>query len=76
MLIGIDASRALRARRTGTENYSLQLIRHIWHWIAGTGFVCIAISHCPQRCRILDRRARGDPCHPISTPLDASAAER
>lgn len=27
MLIGIDASRALRARRTGTENYSLQLIR-------------------------------------------------
>ena len=29
MLIGIDASRALRARRTGTENYSLQLIRHI-----------------------------------------------
>ena len=29
MLIGIDASRALRARRTGTENYSLQLIRHL-----------------------------------------------
>jgi len=29
MLIGVDASRALRARRTGTENYSLQLIRHL-----------------------------------------------
>jgi len=29
MLIGIDASRAVRARRTGTENYSLQLIRHL-----------------------------------------------
>lgn len=29
MLIGIDASRALRARRTGTETYSLQLIRHL-----------------------------------------------
>lgn len=29
VLIGIDASRALRARRTGTENYSLQLIRHL-----------------------------------------------
>jgi glycosyltransferase involved in cell wall biosynthesis len=29
MLIGIDASRALRSRRTGTENYSLQLIRQL-----------------------------------------------
>ncbi len=29
MLIGIDASRALRAQRTGTENYSWQLIRHL-----------------------------------------------
>lgn len=29
MLIAIDASRALRARRTGTETYSLQLIRHL-----------------------------------------------
>lgn len=27
MIIGIDASRALRARRTGTERYSLELIR-------------------------------------------------
>ena len=27
MLVGIDASRAARARRTGTENYSLHLIR-------------------------------------------------
>lgn len=29
MLIGIDASRAVRARRTGTERYSLELIRHL-----------------------------------------------
>ncbi|MBW7884159.1 MAG: glycosyltransferase family 4 protein [Caldilineaceae bacterium] len=29
MRIGIDASRALRARRTGTERYSLEIIRHL-----------------------------------------------
>ncbi len=29
MLIGVDASRATRARRTGTERYSLELIRHL-----------------------------------------------
>jgi glycosyltransferase involved in cell wall biosynthesis len=29
MLIGIDASRAATRKRTGTENYSLQLIRHL-----------------------------------------------
>ena len=29
MIIGIDASRALRARRTGTERYSLEIIRHL-----------------------------------------------
>ncbi len=29
MLIGIDASRALRAKRTGTERYSLEIIRHL-----------------------------------------------
>lgn len=29
MLIGLDASRALTARRTGTERYSLELIRHL-----------------------------------------------
>ena len=29
MLIGIDASRALRAQRTGTEHYAWQLIRHL-----------------------------------------------
>lgn len=28
-LIGIDASRALRARRTGTERYALEIIRHL-----------------------------------------------
>ncbi len=29
MLIGIDASRALRAQRTGTEHYSLEIIQHL-----------------------------------------------
>ncbi len=29
MLIGIDASRALRARPTGTERYSMEIIRHL-----------------------------------------------
>ncbi|RLT41899.1 MAG: glycosyltransferase family 1 protein [Chloroflexi bacterium] len=29
MIVGIDASRALRARRTGTERYSLEIIRHL-----------------------------------------------
>ncbi|MEZ4865630.1 MAG: glycosyltransferase family 1 protein [Caldilineaceae bacterium] len=29
MLIGIDASRALRARRTGTERYALEIIQHL-----------------------------------------------
>lgn len=29
MIIGIDASRAVRAQRTGTERYSLEIIRHL-----------------------------------------------
>ena len=29
MIIGVDASRALRARRTGTERYSLEILRHL-----------------------------------------------
>lgn len=29
MIIGVDASRALRARRTGTERYALEIIRHL-----------------------------------------------
>src|SRR5512143_18406 len=36
MLIGIDASRAARPRRTGTENYALQVIRRM----AGEGAQC------------------------------------
>ncbi|MCE7983831.1 MAG: glycosyltransferase family 1 protein [Caldilinea sp. CFX5] len=31
MIIGIDASRALRAQRTGTERYALEIIRHLLH---------------------------------------------
>ncbi|MBV9896493.1 MAG: glycosyltransferase family 1 protein, partial [Chloroflexi bacterium] len=29
MLIGVDASRITRPRRTGTENYSLHVLRHL-----------------------------------------------
>src|SRR5687767_6411573 len=29
MIIGIDASRALRAHRTGTERYALEIIQHM-----------------------------------------------
>lgn len=29
MIVGIDASRAVRAERTGTERYSLEIIRHL-----------------------------------------------
>ncbi len=29
VLIGVDASRAMRVRRTGTERYSLEIIRHL-----------------------------------------------
>lgn len=31
MLIGVDASRALRASRTGTERYALEIIHHLLH---------------------------------------------
>ncbi|MCA1554912.1 MAG: glycosyltransferase family 4 protein, partial [Chloroflexi bacterium] len=32
MLIGIDASRAVRSKRTGTESYSRHVIRHLLKW--------------------------------------------
>ena len=35
MLIGIDASRAVRSERTGTENYSLLLIRALCRQVGG-----------------------------------------
>jgi glycosyltransferase involved in cell wall biosynthesis len=38
MLIGIDASRALRAQRTGTEHYAWQLIRHLLALDSGHSF--------------------------------------
>ncbi|HSN75320.1 MAG TPA: glycosyltransferase family 1 protein, partial [Anaerolineae bacterium] len=44
MLIGIDASRSLRAQRTGTENYSWQLIRHLLALGSGHRFRL----YCPQ----------------------------
>jgi glycosyltransferase involved in cell wall biosynthesis len=38
MLIGIDASRATARERTGTENYSLNLIRHLLALESGHGY--------------------------------------
>ncbi|QQS15546.1 MAG: glycosyltransferase family 4 protein [Candidatus Moraniibacteriota bacterium] len=35
MIIGIDASRAFLAKRTGIEEYSYQLIKHLRHELAG-----------------------------------------
>lgn len=45
MLIGIDASRALRTQRTGTETYSWQLIRHLLALGSGHRFRL----YCPQQ---------------------------
>lgn len=38
MLIGIDASRALRASRTGTERYALEIIHHLLHLPDATAY--------------------------------------
>lgn len=38
MIIGVDASRALRARRTGTERYALEIIRHLLALPAATQY--------------------------------------
>jgi glycosyltransferase involved in cell wall biosynthesis len=50
MLIGIDASRSVAQKRTGTENYSLNLIRHL---------LALQSEHCyrlyfnhPPACRL------------------------
>ena len=42
MLIGIDASRALRASRTGTERYALEIIHHLLHPCGGIDDVLLA----------------------------------
>ena len=38
MLIGIDASRALRASRTGTERYAVEIISHLLHLPDATAY--------------------------------------
>ena len=47
MLIGIDASRAAVARRTGTENYSLHLIRALLRDSKGHRFR-LYVNRSPQ----------------------------
>jgi glycosyltransferase involved in cell wall biosynthesis len=37
MLIGVDAARALRARRTGTERYAVEILRHLLDLPAAAG---------------------------------------
>ena len=51
MQIGIDATRALRARRTGTERYALEIIQHL-----------LALPQASQhQWRLyVDHRPRGD----------------
>lgn len=52
MIIGIDASRALRTQRTGTEHYALQIVRHLLNQEGAIG----------QRWRLyIDRRPVGMP---------------
>jgi len=48
MLIGIDASRALRARRTGTERYSLDLINALLDLDSGCQFRLYVPAPPPQ----------------------------
>ena len=48
MLIGIDASRALRARRTGTERYSLELINALLDLNSGHQFRLYVPAPPPQ----------------------------
>ena len=47
MLIGIDASRSVAQERTGTENYSLNLIRHLLA-IGGDHHYCLYFNRPPN----------------------------
>lgn len=49
MRIGIDASRALLAQRTGTENYSLQLIQHLLTLAEQEGKEHSFVLYCPEK---------------------------
>ncbi|MCX7851968.1 MAG: glycosyltransferase family 4 protein [Caldilineales bacterium] len=49
MRIGIDASRALRARRTGTERYSLELIKALLALETEHEFILYAPMRVPDR---------------------------
>ncbi len=48
MKIGIDASRAARARRTGTENYSLELIKALAGLLPGQHRLRLYTPHPPH----------------------------
>ncbi len=56
MLIGIDASRALRPQRTGTEHYAWQLIRHLL--ALGSGHRFRLYCHRPPPAGLFDLPGR------------------
>lgn len=61
MLIGIDASRARRVGRTGTETYSLQLIRHLLALDSGHRFR-LYLRQPPEPGLFLAERANVEWC--------------
>lgn len=65
MIIGIDASRALRAQRTGTERYALEIIRHL---------LCLPAAQEHQWRLYLDAPPSptflGAPSQPSATSID------
>jgi glycosyltransferase involved in cell wall biosynthesis len=62
MLIGIDASRALRARRTGTENYSLQLIRQLLALDSGHRFRLYCDQPLPAELQDIGTAGKAEIC--------------
>ena len=63
MLIGIDASRAATWKRTGTENYSLNLIRHL-----------LALESGHRYRLYFNRLPTIEPCGAIVAPCAATVA--
>lgn len=66
MLIGIDASRALRSQRTGTEHYAWQLIRHLL--VLGGGHRYRLYCHQPPPAGLFDPPVRQALPGPASQP--------
>ena len=78
MLIGIDASRAVAARRTGTETYSLRLICNLILLGTGHRFRLYTNGQPPAGLFGGDLAAANVELRvdPVPTALDASAPQR